>query len=399
MVEGMLRHVGHSQACGFPDLAFCWLRLTNQDFDGSRLPCSVGANHSHAAHLRHRETHACDSGLILCRVLEAHVAHTEDHLAAAFDSFHGTRLWENKSHGLVAELKIRLLLRILLNELRQGGALHALERLQLPVLEIDDVGAHLVQERAEVRGADDAARKRLQPVLEPLDVVHIQVTCGLVKHEHIRIHQLRSTELHLHLPASRVGGNWKIQVCCAIWPAWVAEACLLHQLSHLLLRDLSIHLVDVVAGELHPPPARLVHAQDGEAIILNPHLHILDLMLNEDTLQLITLREALQLLIGNGAHQCRLAALVWAKQAIEAVTLQVHLRIPEERQCAVGQRKGALVEVHALVILLLDLLLRLRGHLHLGSHLLDHTIKGSHCSNRFLPGVRVEDPHVSCRGR
>ena len=48
------------------------------------------------------------------------------------------------------------------------------------------------------------------------------------------------------------------------------------------------------------------------------HLFVLDLVLHEDGLQLVALGEALQLLVGDGAHQGGLAALVGAQQAVEA---------------------------------------------------------------------------------
>ena len=61
------------------------------------------------------------------------------------------------------------------------------------LLEIDDVSAHLVQEGAEVGGANDGSRERLQPIFQPLDVVHVQVTSGFIQHQHIGVHQLGST--------------------------------------------------------------------------------------------------------------------------------------------------------------------------------------------------------------
>merc|ERR1719443_2738375 len=113
-----------------------------------------------------------------------------------------------------------------------------------------------------------------------------------------------------------------------------------------------LDLVDIVACVLHPPPPRLVNAQDREAIVLNAHLLVLDLMLHEDASQLVPLGEALELLVGDGTHQGRLAALVGAKQSVEAAPLQVHLRLSEQRECAVGEREGTFIQVHTVVIIL-----------------------------------------------
>mmetsp|Transcript_85261 Transcript_85261/g.241763 ORF Transcript_85261/g.241763 Transcript_85261/m.241763 type:complete len:462 (+) Transcript_85261:1866-3251(+) len=265
-------------------------------------------------------------------------------------------------------------------------------------MEVNDVGAHFVQEWGEVRGADDAAGKGLQPVLKPLDVVHIQVPSRLVKHEHIAVHELGRAKLHLHFPAARVARHWQVQVCRAVGAARVSEASLLHELLALLLRHLVLKLVDLVAGVHDPPPAGLVHTEDGETVVLHAHLFVLDLVLHEHALQLVALREALKLLVYDGTHERGLTALVRAQQTIEPVALEVHLRVAEQRQCAVGQGEGAFVEVHTVCVLLLELLLRLRCHLHLRANLLHHGGERTQ-ADLGLPQARVELPHVGRRRR
>ena len=61
------------------------------------------------------------------------------------------------------------------------------------LLEVNDVSAHLVQEGAEVTGANDGSREGFQPILQPLDVVHVQVPRGLIQHQDVGVHQLGST--------------------------------------------------------------------------------------------------------------------------------------------------------------------------------------------------------------
>mmetsp|Transcript_108344 Transcript_108344/g.271561 ORF Transcript_108344/g.271561 Transcript_108344/m.271561 type:complete len:696 (+) Transcript_108344:201-2288(+) len=337
VVEGMLCHIGHAKACGLPDGALGRLLLADQDLDGRGLACAVSADDRHSADLGHRKVYVEDRGLVLCRILEGHVGHAQDNFTAALHALHGAGLRERELHDLVRKLEVSLLVGILLDEHRQALALLALESLQLAVLEVDDVRAHLIQEGREVRRADNAASERLQPILEPLDVVHVQVSSRLVQHEHIRVHQLRSTELHLHLPTSRIACHRQLQVCGAVRAPWVTEANGLHELLHLFLRHLVIHLVDIITRVHDPPPAGLVNTEDGETIILYAHLLVLDLVLDEDTLELVTLGETLQLLVGDGAHQGRLTTLVRAQQTIEAIPLQVHLRVPQQGERAVGQ--------------------------------------------------------------
>eukprot|EP00438_Fugacium_kawagutii_P013084 Skav213385 [mRNA] locus=scaffold797:330873:332102:+ [translate_table: standard] len=394
----MLSHVSQTQALGFPNGSLSRQLLTHQDLDGRGFSGAVGTNHCHTTHLRDSEADVHDGGLILGRVGEAHVVHSQDDFASALHTFQGAGLREHELHGLVADFEVGLLFRVLLHELRQTGALHPLEGLQLPVLEVNDVGAHLVQEGTEMGGANDGAIETLQPVLQPLDVVHVQVTSGFIQHQHISVHQLGSTQLHLHLPAPRVGGHGQLQVCSTVWSSRVAETNGLHQFLHRVFLHRRLQLVNVVAGVHHPPPTRLIHRQDGEAIILNTHLLIFDLMLHKHGLQLITFGEALQLLVGNGAHQGGLAALIGTQQAIEAIPLQVHLGIPEQRQGSIGQREGSLVQVYAFSVLLLDFLLGLGCDLHLGAQLFGDAIEGCQVSHVLLPGAFIEDAHVGCSG-
>merc|ERR1712050_413343 len=149
--------VRHAQPSGFPDAPLSWLLLSNQHLNGGGLTCAVGTNHSDSADLGHCQADIHDGGLVFGGVLEGYAVHAQDHLAAALHTFHGTRLWKHELHRFVAQLKVSFLLWVLLDELGQCGALRTLEGLQLAVLEINDVRAHLVEERREVRCADDAA--------------------------------------------------------------------------------------------------------------------------------------------------------------------------------------------------------------------------------------------------
>merc|ERR1719335_1308609 len=197
---------------------------------------------------------------------------------------------------------------------------------------------------------------------------------------------------HLMLSTSKwpVGSS---SMSTSAFMSCAAQSCIIIFLHRRL------QLVHLVAGVHHPPPPRLVHAQDRESVVLHPDLLVLDLVLHEDTLQLVPLREALKLLVGNRAHQRRLPALVRPKEPVEPVPLQVHLRVPEQGQRPVGQGERALVEVDPFRVLFLDLLLWLRGHLHLRPDTLNHSGEGILGAHVSLPCCRIEVPHVRRRGR
>mmetsp|Transcript_72604 Transcript_72604/g.128619 ORF Transcript_72604/g.128619 Transcript_72604/m.128619 type:complete len:225 (-) Transcript_72604:22-696(-) len=223
-MECVLCHVSHAQASCLPNGSFGRLLLPNKHLDGRRLSSSIGTNDCHTTHLGHSETHIHDSWFVLGGILESHTVHAQDHLAAALDAFHGTWFWESELHDFIGQLKVCFFLWVLLNELSQGGTFGAFEGLQLAFLEVDDVSAHLVKERREMGCADDAAWERFQPIFKPLDVVHIQMPRWLIQHENICIHELCSTQLHLHLPTTRVRSYWVLKVCCTIRTARVSKA-------------------------------------------------------------------------------------------------------------------------------------------------------------------------------
>ena len=76
----------------------------------------------------------------------------------------------------------------------------------------------------------------------------------------------------------------------------------------------------------------------------------------------------------------------------------MHLRNTEQRECAVGQGEGALVQVHTLCALLLDLLRWLRCHLQLHAYVISHVGEVTQ-AQLGLPHGRIELPHVGRRNR
>ena len=240
----------------------------------------------------------------------------------------GTGLREDELHRLVAQFEVCLLLQVLLHEQGESVAPQSFEDLH-------------------------------RPVLEPPDFIHVQVISGLVNNEHIAAQQRIRTRLHLHLPAVGEVHHGHLQVRRAIRAVRVSDASALHKLLARPRRHRGLQ-VDLVAGVHQPAPARLVHAQVRKAVVLHANLLVLNLVLHENVFLLVALWETLKLLVPDGAHQRNLTALVQPQQTEEPVAFEVHLRIMEQRERAVGQGKGALVQVYILRVLLLEFLRRLR---------------------------------------
>ena len=220
----MLSHIRKTKACGLPEGTQSGQLLTDQDLDGRGLPCAVRNNDSHVADLGHGQVHVFKRGHVLHGVQKVYARRAQDDLAAALQALEGTEHREGELHRLVAQPEVRLLLLVLFHEHGNGVALYSLKGLQLQ------------------------ARERLEPVLEPLDVIHVQVTSGLIKHERIAVHQLSRAQLHLKLTAAGVAHHGQLQFRRTVRAARVSEASALHELLALLLRHRGLPLVDQVAS-------------------------------------------------------------------------------------------------------------------------------------------------------
>lgn len=262
-------------------------------------------------------------------------------------------------------LEVTLLLGEGFDELIEDGTDLTLEHLQLAVLEIDNVSAHAVQETGIMGGGDNGTavgHKVAEPLLDPCDVLHIKMTSGLVKHDHISLHQGGGAELHLHLPTTGVGGDAHGGIGGAVLTEvnlLVTETDLHHDLGDLLAGDGSRQFVDVVASINNPVNTAEIDVEDGVTVLILTDLALLDLVLDEDGLELVTLGEALNLLVGDGAHHGGLTAIVGTEETIKLITLEVKLGVVQQGQGTVGEGEDTLVELDALIIL--DIFLLLTG--------------------------------------
>ena len=82
---------------------------------------------------------------------------------------------------LIGEHGVGRLLGGPVHQLTDDMAFYPLEGHQIPALDVDDVAAHLAEERREVNGANDGTRGRVAPFLEPPEVVDVEVPGRLVE--------------------------------------------------------------------------------------------------------------------------------------------------------------------------------------------------------------------------
>merc|ERR1719460_916561 len=370
MLECMLRDVSKTQVRVTVDFALSSLELSDQDLDSSGLPSTVRTDDSDAGNTRCLEVNVEDGRRSPGRVLECHFRQLHKRLGLRLHPLQRAGDRERELHHVVLELEVALLLGVSLDELLEHHALVPAELTELAILEIDDRVAHLVEEAGVVRSGDHRsvlAHERPQPVLQPLDVRNIQMPGRLVKHKKVRFHEQRRTQLHLHFPAAGVGGHDHASVgrtVAADTPRLIAEPDLLERGCALLGSHLRDFLVHVVHRVFDPLDTGQVDVQDREALSVLPDLPLLNLVLHEDSAQLVSLRKPVDLLVSDRTHERRLTAVVRPEQAVELVLLQVQARGVEQRKGPVRETELGPGQIRTGAVLpLLDL--RLRRHLAL----------------------------------
>merc|ERR1719235_2408334 len=365
MLERMLRDVRKTQVRVTVDFALRRFQLSNQDLDSGGLARPVCTNDGDAGNTGRLEADVEDGRRLPGRVLVRHVRQLHKRLGLRLHTLQRARDRERELHHIVLELEVAFLLGVCLDELLKHGALVPAELTELAILEIDDRVAHLIEEASVVRSGDHSSaglHERPQPVLQPRDVRDIQMAGRLVKHEKVRFHKQRRTELHLHLPTARVAGHDHACVGRAVaadTPRLVAESDLLERGSALLRCHRRLLPVDVVHRVLDPLDAGQVDVQDREALGVLSDLPLLNLVLHKDSAQLISLREPFDLLVSNCAHERRLTAVVRPEQTVELVPLQVQARRVEQRKGPVRETELGPGQIRTGAVLpLLDLRLR-----------------------------------------
>mmetsp|Transcript_18291 Transcript_18291/g.55000 ORF Transcript_18291/g.55000 Transcript_18291/m.55000 type:complete len:572 (+) Transcript_18291:826-2541(+) len=384
VVEGVLGHVGDSQVGMLPHHTVLGLRLACEQLDDGGLACAVGANAGNAGVEAALQRHVAHHVLVHARVPEADLVHLENGAVLGLDALQEPGLGEDKLDGALLQVVVRPRLRLLLHERRQVAPV----ALQLAVLVVDDVSAHSVQE-ATVVGHNHAGHvgQAVQVALQPGHVVDVQVVGGLVQQQNVCLHQHSAGKSELHLPAARQGGDGR----------------LLHLSGEAHAGEHPLHLCAVRgAGGL----------EDGVQENVLDHCGVrlagIDVVLHKHGAQLGLGGEAVQLLVGDGAHQRRLAGAVGAAQTIAAPALEPEAGVGQQNLATVGQRELAVAQVLALVVLqLLDCLAGdlleaagQEGLVHRARLVAQHGAQERvHCL--VLPGVGLEVANVDevgCQG-
>uniref|UniRef100_A0A1J3GZS4 Uncharacterized protein n=2 Tax=Noccaea caerulescens TaxID=107243 RepID=A0A1J3GZS4_NOCCA len=327
VVEGVLRHVGHPQVGVLPHQAGLGLQLAGQQLDEGGLAGTVGAQHSHARVQRHLQVDLVQDAGLGGGVLEVDGAHLEDGAVLGGDALEVAGLGQHPLGAGVGQVVVGSGLGALLHKL--GQVAQVLLQLEV-VLVVDNAAAHGVQEARVVRHHHAGHPLEADQVVDqPLDVGHVQVVGGLIQQHDVGVHQHGARQRQLHLPAARQGGHGQP----------LAVGIEAHRLQHL---------DDALAGGQHLLDHLVVHHKLHHRGL---GLGGIDVVLDVHGAQLRLGREAVQLAVGDGAHEGGLAGAVGAAQAVALAALQVQAGIVQQDLATVGQGELAVAQVLALLLL------------------------------------------------
>ncbi|CEI62809.1 unnamed protein product [Fusarium venenatum] len=327
--ESVLLNVGDTDVLVLVDLTLGRDELTSEDVDQSRLASTIGTNNGNTRSQRTLEGDVADLGLGGTGVLEGHVGGTENGLGLGLDTLKETGLGEAELDLGLAKLVVGLSRGVAGDESSQV----TLVTLELESLVVNDVLADVVKETRVVRDDDRSASRVLEVLLEPLNVLHIQMVGRLVKQQNIGSLKDGTAQGKLHLPTTREG----------------ADLTLNHLIGEAELVEL---LLDISLGGCDTSLLKLLHGPvDGG------HLSIsgVQVVLDEDSLDLVLLGETLDLLVVDSAHEGGLSGTVGTAKTVALTTLETEMSLVKKNLGTVGKREGTVAEILTLLFISLTL--------------------------------------------
>ncbi|GFF58995.1 hypothetical protein IFM46972_11263 [Aspergillus udagawae] len=322
--ESMLLDVGDTDVLVLVDITAGGDELTSQDVDEGGFTSTVGTDNGNTRAQRDLEGDVGELGPGSSGVLEGHVADTDDGLGLGLDTLEETRLGELELHVGGAELIVGTSAGNLLDELAQVTAV----TLELEALVVNDVLDNIVQELAVVGDDDGSARRGAKVVLQPGNVLDIQVVGRLVKEQNVGVLEHGTGKSQLHLPTTRQRGDGAFK--------------LLTEETELLELGLDLGL-----GDVDTDLTELLHGPANDGLLSVGGIQV---VLNVDSLDLVLLGETFKLLVVDGAHQSSLTGTVRSEKTVTLTTLQAERGLVQQDLGTIGQRERAVAEIFTLLL-------------------------------------------------
>mmetsp|Transcript_6537 Transcript_6537/g.10320 ORF Transcript_6537/g.10320 Transcript_6537/m.10320 type:complete len:723 (-) Transcript_6537:88-2256(-) len=333
----MLGDVGNTGVGVLPNISSLGLNLSNKKLDHGGLSGAVLSNAGNAGAQRNLNGDIEQGRLLVYGIGEGALRHLHEGLSLRFDTLDGSRLGELELHLGFGEGEVGTSAGLDLNKLIQV----TLVEVQLQVLNLQDVGAAIIEETRVVGHHDDSdIGEGVDVLLHPSNIDNIQVVGGLVHEQDIGLLKHGTGKGELHSPSSGEGGHGVIGL-------------------GLSIRDESDggkHLPNLFTGA-----SQSLDLLVNEDVIDTAQVTLLSLniSLNENGAHIRTIGEALNGVVGNGPHEGGLSGIVSSQKTVLLTPQQLHLSVVKKNLGTVGQ--GELTVTQLLRIILIIVLL---GNLH-----------------------------------
>ncbi|GKT42818.1 uncharacterized protein ColSpa_03000 [Colletotrichum spaethianum] len=303
--------------------------LTSKNLDEGGLASTVGADDGHSGRQSELAGDVAQRRLGSLGVLVGNVGHADDGTGQRLDTSQDTRRRELELDLGGRERVVALGLGA---ELDEVGQVALVARQLLVGLVVVDVGGDVVEE-TRVVGNDQAGNLGvgLEVGLEPGNVGNIQVVSRFVEQQDVGTLEHGTSQGQLHLPSTRQGAN--LVGLAAVRAVGETEL------------DENLHnLLTATGGDL-----RVLQDEVQNANVSILALVVLDVDGAEDVLR----REALQLAVGNAAHQRGLAGTVATAKTVTVTLEQSQGSVGQQQHTAVGQGEVGVDDLGLAVVLLL----------------------------------------------
>jgi len=324
--ESVLLNVGDTDVLVLVDLTGGGDKLTSQDVNESGLASTVGTDDGNTGTKGNLEGNSVNLGLRSTGVLEGHVGNTANGLGLGLDTLKETGLGELELHLGGTELVVGLGSGVSLDEVGKGTAVTA----ELEALVVNNVLDDVVKELGVVRHHDGSARGVLQVVLEPSDVLDVQVVGRLIKQENIGRLEDSTAESELHLPTTGEGSD---------------RALNLERRETELVEQLILKLL---TGRVLSNLSKLLLGPGNDGLL---GIGRVEIVLDVNGLDLILLGETLKLLVVDGTHEGGLSGTVGAEETVTLTTLEMQVSLVQQNLGTVSKGECAVAKVNTFLLI------------------------------------------------
>mmetsp|Transcript_22096 Transcript_22096/g.37598 ORF Transcript_22096/g.37598 Transcript_22096/m.37598 type:complete len:759 (-) Transcript_22096:45-2321(-) len=333
VVKGVLGNVCNTGIGVLPHFSLLGLTLSNQQLDHGRFSGTILTDTGDTRRQGYLHTNVKQSWLLITRVGKGTAGKLHESFTLGLDTL--DRTWLRELELLLGGRKGKVGTRRWVD--LDVFVEVTLERAEFQVVNSKNVGAAVIEETRVVRHHDTSdVLERVQVGLHPCNVDDIQVVGRLIQKKNVSLLKHSTGKSELHTPSSTEGRHSVVGLGLTV----VSETDRSQHTTNLVL--LNLHGLNLLVGK---------HVFDAGKM----GLFSLDISLDENGTDLVNVRESLNLISGDGSHECGLSRIVRSEQSVSVSALELHLGVVEQNLGSVGKGELAIAEFLGIVVVVVFL--------------------------------------------